>query len=99
MLHFRFVDRDMLMLFMGGGVGHSFRFGDVPLYPTEPGLGPPEENHSAPSGGQFERELDLAAELDVLEDSSEDGADEENADTGSESGINLNMSDDGYGSA
>jgi hypothetical protein len=94
MLRLRFVDRDMLMMFMGGGVGHSSHFRNSPLYPTEPKLGPSEEDDDASiEGVQFEREPGS----EVSEESSEDETDDENAEIEDDSDINI--SDDGYGSA
>jgi hypothetical protein len=94
---FRFVDRDMLMLFMGGGVGHSSHSKKSSLHPTEPG----SLEEDGGTGVELERESESGNESeDESDDESEDESDTENADMRDDSEVDdVNISDDGYGSA
>ncbi|KIJ31600.1 hypothetical protein M422DRAFT_185748 [Sphaerobolus stellatus SS14] len=75
----RFVDRDMYMRFLGGGVGHTIHYA-MPLEEVQTGIGEPEEDpFEFESGSESESE---SRDSDSLED--EDGADERDDDHESE---------------
>ena len=87
----------MLMLYIGGGVGHSSQFRNPSVYPAGNGTSADQNM----SNEHFEEgEPESEAEPETSEESTENGSDTDNAETRDDSDVDDdNISDDGFCSA